>query len=329
MNPIKLGVLGTSHHFVMRIIKPLKNSKLIELYAISSRDKDKAREISLKYDIPKFYSSYQELLDDKSIEMVFIPLPNHMHLEWIKKAADAGKHIICEKPLSLNSLMVSEAIDYAVKKGVKMMEAFMYKFHPQWIHIRDLIKYRRIGNVHTIHTFFGFNNKNPEDIRNIKDFGGGALYDIGCYAVSSSRFALGKEPERLISFVKYDEKFATDILSSGIIDFGETQTLFTVSTQTYPFQKVEIFGSEGIINVELPFNPYDDINSRITVMTGNSPRTIEFSPIDQYQLEFDSFAEAVIENRKTPIPPNDALNNMKVIDALFRSAASGKWENII
>lgn len=217
---MKLGVLGVSGHFEKRVILPLQKSTVIEVYAIASRSREKAESFAKKYEIPHWYSSYEELLKDKSIEMVYIPLPNHMHCEWIKKTADAGKHILCEKPLAMNSSEAKTCIQYAQSKNVSIMEAFMYRFHPQWKHALELIRTGEIGKIQSIHVFFGYNNTDPKNIRNIKENGGGALMDIGCYAVSTARFLLETEPVRVLSLVKRDQNFGTDILSSGILDFG-------------------------------------------------------------------------------------------------------------
>ncbi|HBE79589.1 MAG TPA: gfo/Idh/MocA family oxidoreductase [Firmicutes bacterium] len=266
-------------------------------------------------------------MQDNSIEMVYIPLPNHIHAEWIKKAADYGKHIICEKPLALNASEAQNAIDYAIQKGVRVMEAFMYKFHPQWQRVLELVKFGEIGRITTIHTFFGYSNTDPENIRNIKEFGGGALLDIGCYAVSTARFLLQAEPKRVLSIATFDKAFYTDITASCILDFGTVQTLFTVGTQTYSNQKVEIFGTDGSITIEIPFNIYPDVAAKVTVQNGVGIRTLELGPADQYLLEFEGFARSIGERKNAP-SAYDAVNNMKVLDALFKSAESAVWEQV-
>ncbi len=329
MKPVRMGVLGVSSHFISRVLPPVKKSKLVELYAVASRSSEKAEEASKKYGIPRWFSSYEELLGDPSIEMVFIPLPNHLHLEWIKKSADAGKHIICEKPIAMNADEASKAVDYARKKDVKIMEAFMYRFHPQWIKALEIVKKGRIGKVQSIYVFFGYNNKNPDDIRNIKAYGGGALLDIGCYAVSSSRFLLESEPWRAAGLNAFDEDFGTDVLSSGILDFEDARTVFTVSTQTYNWQKVEVHGSEGVLIIEIPFNPLPGKPASIILARGGKPaEIIKTEASDHYLLQFDAFAKAVREDTEVPIPPEDAVNNMKVLDALFKSGGKGVWVKI-
>jgi predicted dehydrogenase len=328
MKSLKLGVLGVSNHFITRVLQPLKNCQFVELYGISSRSGDRAEKLAREYNIPKYYSSYDDLLKDKSIDMVYIPLPNHLHAEWIKKSADHGKHILCEKPIALNAGEAKEAIDYANSKNVKIMEAFMYRFHPQWQYARDIIKYKTIGNVQSIHIFFGFNNVNPDNIRNIKDYGGGAILDIGCYAVSSSRFLFGEEPVRVVSLNSFDSNFKTDILCSSIIDFKEARTVFTVSTQTFSWQKVEVHCTGGVMSIEIPFNPFPDCPMKIIIKTDVATRIVEFDPADHYKIEFEEFAKAILEDREVPLSNMDSINNMKVLDALFKSGESGSWVNL-
>ncbi|MGA2141663.1 MAG: Gfo/Idh/MocA family oxidoreductase [Brevinematales bacterium] len=325
MKKLKMGVLGVSAHFISRVLPPVQKSELVEIYAIASRSPDKAKNASEKHDIPAYYQSYEDLLRDKSIDMVYIPLPNHMHAEWINRSADAGKHIICEKPVAMNAKEAEEAVLYTADRNVKLMEAFMYKFHPQWVMAKSLIAGGSIGNIQTIHTFFGYYNNDAANIRNIKEYGGGAILDIGCYASSSARFLFNTEPRRVMALNSYDNKFGTDYLSSGILDFGETRSVFTVSTQTFHSQKVEIHGSAGVLEIEIPFNPIPDVPMKLTLATDNGIRSIETEPADHYRLQFDSFAKALINNTEVPIPLSDAVANMRVLDGLFASGKSGSW----
>ncbi len=328
MQPLQLGILGVSGFFQKKIAIPVQKSELINIAAIASRSGERAALAAKQYHIDRSYGSYEELLADPAIEAVYIPLPNHMHAEWIKKAADAGKHIICEKPITLTAKEAHECIDYASDKGVKLMEAFMYRFHPQWQHARELIQMREIGKVQAVHVFFGFNNTNPDNIRNIKEAGGGALLDIGCYAVSSCRFLFDAEPKRVISLVQRDPDFDTDILSSGILDFGNVRSTFTVGTQVFPYQRVIVNGSGGTITIQIPFNMSSDIPAVVTITNSVGKRKVASDPTDQYILEFEAFSRAVRENKPLPTPTEDAFFNMKVLDALFRSEKSGEWERV-
>ena len=326
MKPVRWGIISVAKHFIRCVVLPMQKSEMIELYGIASRNPEKAKEASEKYGIPRYYQSYEDLLSDKSIEAVFIPLPNDMHLEWIKKSVDAGKHIICEKPLTLNAREASEAIEYAAKKDTLLMEAFMYRFHPQWIKARELVQTENIGNLRAVHTFFSYQNTDPYNIRNILEMGGGGILDIGCYAVSIARYIFDKEPQRVVSLINRDQAFKTDILSSGILDFGDGHSIFTVGTQTFPYQKVDIIGSAGRIHIKIPFNTYPDIPVNISVTNSVGTRKIHSGPADHYELQFERFSEAIRKGLQAPISPMDALNNMSVLDALFRSEKSGNWE---
>ncbi|MBN2546091.1 MAG: Gfo/Idh/MocA family oxidoreductase [Spirochaetes bacterium] len=328
MTKLKLGVLGVSGHFIRRIVTALNETEYVYLYGIASRSFDKAKKTAIEFNIEKCYASYEELLKDKSIDMVYIPLPNNLHAEWIKKCADFGKHVICEKPIAMNAEEAEDSINYAKNKNIYVMEAFMYKFHPQWQKVLQLIKINEIGNINAIHIFFGYNNIDPNNIRNIKEAGGGALMDIGCYAVSLSRFLLKKEPARVISLMKIDDDFKTDTLTSVIMDFGMIRSLFTVGTKTYPHQKVDIYGIGGHIRLELPFNMFTDTNARVLVTTSVGTREVICEIADQYKLQFEAFAESIINKKSVYINPDDAVKNMRVIDAIKKSDLSGQWVKI-
>lgn len=329
MKKIRMGVLGCSHHYFKRIAVPLRESLIVEPYAIASRNQESARAAAEAWGFPVAYGSYEALLADREVDFVFNPLPNHLHLEWIKRAADAGKHILCEKPLGLNAAEAREAAEYCQKKGVKLMEAFMYRFHPQWRRARALVECFDIGVVQSTHCHFSYNLKDPKNIRNIAEFGGGALLDIGCYAVSSARFLMNAEPERVVCQVERDPTFGTDILSSGILDFGGgRRSTFTVSTQTYSIQRVDAYGSGGALSVEVPFNMFGDVPGRLIVTNDVGRRVVETEIADQYLLEFDAFATALAEGTEVPTPPEDAVANMAVLDALAASALSGAWEKV-
>ncbi len=329
MKPVNWGVLGVSGHFTRRVWLPARDSSHARIVAIASRSGARSQEAAQRFGIERGYGSYEELLADKSIEAVYMPLPNHIHLEWIKKAADAGKHILCEKPLCLNAAETEQAIEYAQKKGVLVMEAFMYRFHPQWRRVDDLIRSNEIGAVHSVQGFFSYDNANPADIRNQVETGGGGLLDIGCYAVSSARFTMGREPDRVVSLVQRDARFKTDVLASAIMDFGGDHAIFTVSTQMFGDQRVDVRGTGGLITVHLPFNIFPDVPVRLTVTNGVGARDIFTGPIDMYGLQFDEFSRAVRNGEPAPTPPSDALANMKVLDAIFRSENSGAWEKVL
>jgi predicted dehydrogenase len=328
MKPVVWGVLSVSSHYRLRVHTYVVKSPLVQMRAVASRARDKAQAFAAEFGFPKAYGSYEELLADKEVEAVYIPLPNHMHAEWVKKCADAGKHVLCEKPFALNAPEAEEAIRYAEKKGVRVMEAFMYRLHPQWQRAREIVKAGELGTVHAVHTLFSYMLTDPANIRNILSAGGGAIPDIGCYAVSTARFMMGREPTRVVSLVKRDPKFKTDILTSGILDFDGAQSVFTVGTQSFGWQKVDVIGSGGELRVHLPYNAYPDSPMKLTVTTGVGERNIFTQAADQYQQMFEGFSRAVRGEGEVPTPPQDAINNMKVLDALFRSEKSGAWEKV-
>jgi predicted dehydrogenase len=304
-------------------------SPLVEMRAIASRSREKAEAFAKEFGIPHGYGSYEELLADKKIEAVYIPLPNHMHAEWVKKCVDAGKHVLCEKPFALDAREAEDAIRHAEQRGVCVMEAFMYRLHPQWQRAREIVKAGELGKVHSVHTLFTYMLTDPANIRNVLSMGGGGIPDIGCYAVSTARFMIGREPTRVVSLVHRDPKLKTDILASGILDFGEARSVFTVGTQTFSWQKVDVIGSDGEMRIHLPYNAYPDTPVRLTVNTGVGERDILTPAADQYQRMFEGFSRAVRGEGQIPTPPQDAIDNMKVLDALFRSEKSGSWEKVV
>jgi predicted dehydrogenase len=328
MKPVVWGILSVSVHYGLRIHTYLSKSPLVQLRGIASRDKARAEAAAKELGMPRAYGSYEELLADKEIEAVYIPLPNHMHAEWVKKAADAGKHVLCEKPFAMNAREAEQAFAHAKSKGVLAMEAFMYRFHPQWKRAREIVKAGEIGAVHAVSALFTYMLKDPKNIRNILSAGGGGIPDIGCYAVSSARFLIGREPARVMSLVTRDPDLGTDILSSGILDFGTARCMFTVGTQTYPWQRVDVLGSGGALSVLLPFNAYPDAPLQLSVSTGVGTRQVYTPATDQYAEMFEAFSRAIREGGAAPTPPEDAVANMKVLDALFKSEKSGGWEKV-
>jgi predicted dehydrogenase len=328
MKPVVWGVLSVSHHYKLRVHPNVSRSPLVDIRGIASRSADRAAAAARELGLAKGYGSYEELLADREIEAVYIPLPNHMHAEWIRKAADAGKHVLCEKPIAMDAREAEEAVRYAEGRGVRVMEAFMYRFHPQWKRAREIVKAGEIGAIHAVSSLFSYDLKDPRNIRNILADGGGAIPDIGCYAVSSARFLLGREPERVVSLVRRDPVMGTDVLSTAILDFGDARCQFTVGTQSFPCQRVDVMGSGGGISIRLPFNAYSDVPMQVSVTGGLGTREICTPPTDQYVEMFEAYSRAVRDGSPVPTPPRDAVDNMKVLDALFRSEKSGGWEKV-
>lgn len=328
MKKIKIGVIGASNHFIKRVVLPMQNIDTIELLAIASRSNEKAQQVAKEFNIQEAYGSYQDLLDNPNIDAVYIPLPNHMHAEWIKKSADAGKHILCEKPLSMSANEAEEVVPYCKNKNVILLEAFMYKYHPQWTTVKDIIRTNNIGSINYIHTSFSYNNPSSSNIRNIKEYGGGGLRDIGCYAISVPRFILDREPQQVIGQINEHETFKTDMLTSAMLDFNSTKATFTVSTNSSAFQKVDIVGSAGHITVHLPFNTYADVPAKITVVSAIGVRDIMIDAADQYGLMLEHFAQLILNPKPAKALINDAINNQKIIDAILKSTHTQKWQSI-
>jgi predicted dehydrogenase len=328
MEKLKIGILGTSNHYLKRIVLPLKDTQYCESYAIGSRNIDKAADIAREFDIPLWYGSYDAVLEDDNVDMIYIPLPNHLHKEWVKKSIKAGKPVLCEKPIGMNGNDAKEMINMAQDAGVPLMEGFMYMFHPMWQHARDIVRTNQIGDIQYIHTSFSYNNSSPTNIRNIPEYGGGALMDIGCYAISVPRFIFGREPVRVLALQTGHPEFGTDMHTSAIIDFDGPRATFTVSTTSQAFQKVDIVGTSGSITVHIPFNTYVDVPAKITVVDGIGTREVEFPVSNAYGLMFDAFAKAVIDGSSIPVPGIDAINNMIVVDAVRKSAETDGWVKI-
>lgn len=328
MKKIQFGVLGVSNHFYKRIVLPLQETTNCEVYAIASRDVNKSNEAGKEFGIPVSDLTYEELINHDEVDAIYIPQPNHLHAEWTIKALEAGKPVLCEKPLAMDAQEAMQMADASKHLGIPLMEGFMYRFHPLWQHIRNLIRTNQIGQINSIHTIFTYNNPSPSNIRNIKEFGGGALMDIGCYAISVPRFLFGSEPDKVMATIVEHPEFGTDMHTTALMQFGSANASFFVSTSSEPFQKVEIIGSAGTITVHVPFNTYVDTPSTITVSTGQGSREVEFPISDPYGLMFDAFSASLIERKPVPVPIEDAINNMKVIDAVVKSAKSGKWESV-
>ncbi|MCE5255991.1 MAG: Gfo/Idh/MocA family oxidoreductase [Spirochaetaceae bacterium] len=329
MEFVRWGILSVSNNYHLRIHNQLKGSATVKVLGIASRNSAKAAAEAKQLGIPKSYGSYEALLADPEIDAVYIPLPNDLHAEWVKKAADAGKHVLCEKPFALDARQAEEAIGHAKARNVHVMEAFMYRFHPQWVHAREVIRSGELGQVLSVSAYFSYFNKDPANIRNILEKGGGGFMDIGCYAVSSARFLLGMEPRRVMALANRDPVFHTDVLSSGLLDFGSAHATFTVSTQAAAFQRIDVIGTDGTLSILIPFNMYDDLPAEIQIRTGVGERTVRLGPAGQYRLMFEAFSASILESNPEPTSPSDAVSNMKVLDALFRSEKSGIWEAIL
>jgi predicted dehydrogenase len=321
MSKIRWGILSTAKIAREKVIPAMQRGKHCEVVAIASRDLQLATETASRLHIPAVYGSYEELLNDKNVDAVYIPLPNHLHVEWAIKSIQAGKHVLCEKPIGLSSAEALQLQQAAAEKPeLSVMEAFMYRFHPQWEVAKELVDDKRIGELKTVHSFFSYYNADPNNIRNQKAMGGGGMMDIGCYCVSLARFLFNSEPLRVFSHVTIDPVLQTDTMASGILEFSTGTATFTCSTQLMPYQRVQILGTEGRIEIEIPFNAPPNHSTRLVVYTKSGEEEMTFEPVDQYTLQGDLFAQSILTGTPAPTPLEDAINNMKVIEAVFASA---------
>ena len=326
MKKLNWGILSTAKIGIEKVIPAMQQGKLSEIVAIASRTHESAREAAKNLKIPKAFGSYQDLLDDTSIDAVYIPLPNHMHVPWTIKALAANKHVLCEKPIALTATEAKELLKETEKfPHLKVMEAFMYRHHPQWIQALELINGGGIGMVKTVHSFFSYYNDDPENIRNMVDIGGGGLMDIGCYCISLARLIFDEEPQRVFGKIEYDPGFETDRICSGILDFVQGTSTFTCSTQLVPYQRVNVFGTKGRIEIEIPFNAPPDKPCKILFQNNEIIEEIEIEICDQYTIQGDLFSLAVLKNEKVPTPIEDAVENMKVLEAVIQSAEKEEW----
>ncbi len=330
-NKVRWGVLSTSHFALAKAVPAMQKGEWSEIAAIASRDKSKAEDAARKLGIRKVYGSYEELLASPEIEAIYNPLPNHLHVPWSIKAAEAGKHVLCEKPLSMNVAEARQLIAARDKTGVKIGEAFMVRTHPQWLRTRELIKSGRIGELRSIAGLFSYFNRDTSNIRNIVETGGGALMDIGCYPINTSRFIFGEEPSRVLGLIERDPEMKTDRLSSAILDFPSGHAIFTVSTQLVPYQRMQFLGTKGRIEIEIPFNAPKDRPCRIFIddggdLFGQNISAESFPTCDQYTIQGDVFSRAIREGGEVPVPLEDSIRNMAVIEAAFRSAETGTWQ---
>ncbi len=327
MKPVKWGIISTANIGVAKVLPGMLKSKDIEIVAISSRKLKTAQEWAGKLGIAKAYGSYEEMLADPEIEAVYNPLPNHLHVPLTLAAAKAGKHVLCEKPMAITA---KEAMQLRkAPKNVFIAEAFMVRQALQWLVARDLVKKNKIGEVRAIQVLFSYFNRDPKNVRNMADIGGGGMLDIGCYPITVSRFIFDGEPQRVTATIDRDPKFKTDRLAGGLADFGQGRHLsFTISTQLAPYQRVNIMGTKGRIEIEIPFNAPPDTPNRYFVqgMAMYEGEWTELPVSDQYQLQAEAFGRAIRKNKAPTWGVEDAIQNMKIIDAFFRSEKSRKWE---
>ena len=331
MQKVRWGVLGVSRIATVKVIPAMQRGECCEIAAIASRDAARAEEAARRLGIPKSYGSYREMLDDPRIEAVYNPLPNHLHVPWSIRAAEAGKHVLCEKPIGMNAAETLELIAARDRTGVVMGEAFMVQSHPQWVRTMELVRTGRIGPLRSALGSFSYFKLDAGNIRNIREYGGGGLMDIGCYPIKTSRMVFAEEPVRVSAAMVRDPRFGNvDILASAILEYPSGHCIFTCGTQVVPYQSMQFLGTTGRIELEIPFNALDNRPSRIRIddgrdLIGSGVTVEEFAPCDQYTIQGDLFSRAIRQGGPPPVPLEDALKNMAVIDAVFRSAETGQW----
>jgi predicted dehydrogenase len=327
MKPVKWGIISTANIGMKHVIPGMLKSRDLEIVAISSRNLKRAKEAASQLGIPRAHGSYEAMLADPEVEAVYNPLPNHLHVPLTLAAARAGKHVLCEKPIAITAAEAKQL--KKAPKGILIAEAFMVRHNPQWLEARARVKKGEIGEVRAIQVFFAYFNRDPKNVRNMADIGGGGLLDIGCYPITVSRFIFSAEPKRVTATFDRDPKFKTDRTAGGLADFGDGRHLsFSISTQTAPYQRAHIVGTKGRIEIEIPFNAPPDKPNRYFVqgMSMNEGVWHELPVADQYQLQAEAFGRALRGTEKLVWGVDDAIQNMKIIDAFFRSEKSRKWE---
>lgn len=332
LTKLRWGVLSTANIGIKKVLPAMQLGQYSTVTAIASRDLARAREAADALGIATAYGSYEELLADPDIDAIYNPLPNQLHVPWTIKAAEAGKHVLCEKPLSLTVAEARTLLAVRERTQVKIGEAFMIRSFTQWLRLRELLKSGRIGELRSVMGIFSYFNNDPGNIRNQVESGGGALYDIGCYCIHASRYAFGGLPTRVVGLVERDPEMKIDRLTSALLDFPAGQAAFTCSTQLVAYQRVHFLGTKGRIEIEIPFNAPMDRPTRLFIdetgdIFGSGIVTEEFPTADQYTMQGDAFSKAVLEGGEVPVPLEDAIENMAVIEAVFRSAGSGQWES--
>ncbi|HEX4509231.1 MAG TPA: Gfo/Idh/MocA family oxidoreductase [Burkholderiaceae bacterium] len=332
MNTIVWGVLGCAH-INDKVVPPMRRAAGCRVKGIASRRPGQARESADRFGLDVAYDGYEALLADPEIDAVYIPLPNHLHVEWAIKSLEAGKHVLCEKPLGLDAAQARRLIEARDRTGRRIQEAFMVRTHPQWLRVRELVAQGAIGELRAVAGGFAYFNIDPKNIRNRPEVGGGGMLDIGCYPITTTRFVLGREPRRVVSLLERDPALGTDRLGTVLMDFEGVQASFFYSTQVATYQRMQFFGTKGRVEVEIPFNALDDRPMRLLVddgstLTGESGRWIELPVCDQYGVAAEVFALALLGAGDQAVSLEDSVANLRVIDAAFRSATSGQWEPV-
>jgi predicted dehydrogenase len=323
---LRFGILSTADIARKKVVPGMRTADRVEVVAIASRSSEVAARVAEELAIPRAHGSYEALLADPDVDAVYIPLPNHLHLEWTIAAAEAGKHVLCEKPLAMTADDAQRMVDACEAAGVRLMEAFMYRLHPTWAAVNELVGSGRIGRLQAVQSWFSYFNDDATNIRNVLEYGGGALMDIGCYSVNLSRMLFGAEPTHVHAALRRDDATGVDVLTSAILEFEAGHATFTCAIRSEDDQRVEVYGTEGRISVGIPFNIPPDRPTRVSVFAGGEPpvapgvEVLSFETADPYGAEAQAFAAAILDGLPTPVPPADGVANMRVIERIFRAA---------
>jgi D-xylose 1-dehydrogenase (NADP+, D-xylono-1,5-lactone-forming) len=321
--PVGWGVLGTGKIGARAVIPAIQASSNGRLVAVASRDRDRAAALAAaSRSEARAYGSYEELLADPEVEAVYIPLPNGLHAAWSIRAAEAGKHVLCEKPLALTADEARRISDACQAAGVLLLEAFMYRFHPQTRWVQEQLAAGRIGPVRLVRGSFAFDIAGrPRDIRLHGALGGGSLMDVGCYPLNYCRMVYGGPPRSALARVVVPEGAEVELGVAAILDFGDDRLgMIDCSFQWPPQQRVEIVGQKGRIVVETPFTPgFNETVAR--VISGNETVEHRLAGVDQYRLQVEHFATCVREGTPLAIGPQDAVENAAAIELIYRAAA--------
>ena len=329
---LRWGILSTADIARTKVVPGFRRAARCEVVAIASRGGDRATSVAAELGIPRAHGSYEALLADPEVDAVYIPLPNHLHAEWTIAAARAGKHVLCEKPLAMTAADAQRMVDVCRAEGVHLMEAFMYRLHPSWVAVRELVASGRIGRLVAVDSWFSFFNDDPSNIRNNREVGGGALFDVGCYCVNLSRMLFDAEPLTVDASLRRDPASGVDIVTSAILGFGAGVATFTCSTRSEPDQRVDVYGTEGRISVGIPFNIPPDRPTEVWLTAGGDPpvapatETLWFDAADPYAVQAERFAAAVLDGLPTPTPAEDAVANLRVIERIFAAGGAGTEE---
>ncbi|CAN5619393.1 Gfo/Idh/MocA family oxidoreductase [soil metagenome] len=320
-SPLKLGILGFANIAQEAIIPAAGETDAVEITAVATRGESKTDEIREIIPEAGLFEDYDSLVESNEVDAVYIPLPNSLHVDWTLKALEAGKHVLCEKPFSLDADGAEKAVEAARKSGLTIMEGFMFRLHPQTQRLKELIEEGAIGAVRQVVAQFGHLLDDPEDVRGIGSLGGGSLGDVGCYAVSGVRLAFGGEPRRASAFARFDEDDADQELA-GVLEFDEGLGIISCSISSARRERLEIIGADGRLILEAPFRA-DKSGGSIEIQSGDESETESFEEGDPYLTELEEFAAAIREQREPAVGPAEILGNARAIGALLESARQG------